>query len=430
MLTHFWHCGILMIVMVGGAGGILMPPLAQAKDPLPTAQMKDQVPTFELDRIIGFALERNPMIASAQSVIEQNQGRRTQAGAYPNPAVTAQFADATVRTARTGARAVENGVIVEQTVEWPAMRAARKDAADAGLISATFNLDEAKLNLVAEVKGTFYDLLLAERTVDLLQLNLENVQDVARIVKARVRSGEGPQFELVKAEVEVLKAKQEVTKAKNVVRVKLVGLDTLTAGALGPRYEVQGDFRSLRGPLDPEQMAARDLSQHPILKRQEKLVEQAEFTVTKERKSLVPEVTLFGGYSTQVETKSIIAGVTVPVPVWYQKQGHIAEALGTQRKEEAGLVHALNNLSREINQHAREAQTAQERILVYEEGLLKQAQEALRIAQLSFRQGASSLLEVLDAQRVQRQITVDYNLARFELSLALTQYERALGGPL
>jgi len=25
---------------------------------------------------------------------------------------------------------------------------------------------------------------------------------------------------------------------------------------------------------------------------------------------------------------------------------------------------------------------------------------------------------------------VDYNLARFELSLALTRYERALGGPL
>ena len=120
----------------------------------------------------------------------------------------------------------------------------------------------------------------------------------------------------------------------------------------------------------------------------------------------------------------------MPTPIWYQMQGHIAEALGTQRKEEAELIHTLNTLGREINQHAREAETAQERILVYEEGLLKQAQEALRIAQLSFRQGASSLLEVLDAQRVQRQITVDYNLARFELSVALTRYERAVGGPL
>jgi cobalt-zinc-cadmium efflux system outer membrane protein len=411
-----------MTVMVMGASGTLMPSFG--------AQAREQVPTFDLDRIIDLALERNPAIAGARSVIEQNEGRRTKAGAYPNPSITAQFADATIRTARTGARAVENGVIVEQTVEWPGMRAARKDAAAAGLTGATFSLDEAKLNLIAEVKGTFYELLLAERTVDLLQQNLEIVQDVARIVRARVRSGEGPQFEAVKAEVEVLKAKQEMTKAKNVVRVKLVGLDTLTSGALGPRYQVQGDFRSLRDRLDPEQMAARDLSQHPILKRQGKMVEQAEFTVTKERKARVPDVTLFGGYSTQIETKSVVAGVTLPTPIWYQQQGHIAEALGTQRKEEAELVRAENNLGREINQHAREAETAQEQILVYEEGLLKQAQEALRIAQLSFRQGASSLLDVLDAQRVQRQITVDYNLARFELSLALTRFERAVGGPL
>jgi len=421
MLARFLTFLILMTLMLG-ASGTLMPSFG--------AQAKDPIPMFELDRIIDLALERNPAISGARSVIEQNEGRRTKAGAYPNPQITAQFADATIRTARTGARAVENGVILEQTVEWPGMREARKDAAAAGLTGATFSLDEAKLNLVAEVKGTFYELLLAERTVDLLQQNLEIVQEVARIVRARVRSGEGPQFEAVKAEVEVLKAKQEMTKAKNVVRVKLVGLDTLTSGALGPRYQVQGDFRSLRDRLDPEQMAAKDLSQHPILKRQGKLVEQAEFTVTKERKARVPDVTLFGGYSTQIETRSVVAGITLPTPIWYQQQGHIAEALGTQRKEEAELIRAQNDLGRAINQHAREAETAQDQILVYEEGLLKQAQEALRIAQLSFRQGASSLLDVLDAQRVQRQITVDYNQARFDLSLALTRFERALGGPL
>jgi cobalt-zinc-cadmium efflux system outer membrane protein len=363
-------------------------------------------------------------------VIEQNEGGQIQAGAYPNPLITAQTAGAAIRDPTNGISTMERGISVNQTVEWPGMRSARKDAAAAGLEGATVGLEVAKLNLIAEVKGLFYELLLAERTVDLLQQNLEIVQDVARIVKARVRSGEGPQFESVKAEVEVLKAKQELTKAKNAVRVRLVGLDTLTAGGLGPRYKVQGDFRSLRDHLDPEQMAARDLSQHPILKRQGKLVEQAEITVSKERQSRVPNVTMFGGYAREAGREAVFGGLTVPTPIWYLQQGHIASALGSQRKEEAELLRARNDLARAINQHAREAETAQEQILVYEEGLLKQAQEALRIAQLSFRQGASSLLEVLDAQRVQRQITVDYNQARFELSMALTRFERALGGPL
>ena len=421
MPARLWNCVVLMTVMVAGTSGTLMPAFAQAKE---------ETRTFDLERIIDLALERNPMIAGAQSVIQQNEGSQIQAGAYPNPTIVAQTADATIQDPRNGDRITERGVMVNQTVEWPGMRAARQHAADAGLAGATVGLDEAKLNLIAEVKQAFYELLLAERTVDLLQQNLEIVQVVARIVRARVRSGEGPQFEAVKADVEVLKAKQEMTKAKNAVRVKLVGLDTLTAGALGPRYKVQGDFRSLRDRLDPEQMAARDLSQHPILKRQGKLVEQAELTVTKERQGRVPNVTFFGGYAREIGREAVMAGVSLPTPLWYRQQGHIATALGTQRKEEAELIRAKNDLARAINQHAREAETAQEQILVYEEGLLKQAQEALRIAQLSFRQGASSLLDVLDAQRVQRQVAVDYNQARFELSLALTRFERAVGGPL
>ena len=421
MPARLWNCVVMMTVMVMGTSGTLMPSFAQAKE---------QMPTFDLDRIIDLALERNPTIAGAQSVIEQNEGRRTEAGAYPNPTIGAQTANAALRDPSTGTRLNEYGVTLYQTVEWPGMRAARQDAAAAGLAGATVGLEEAKLNLIAEVKGVFYDLLLAGRTVELLQQNLEIVQEVARIVRARVRSGEGPQFEAVKADVEVLKAKQEITKAKNAVRVKQVGLDTLTAGALGPRFSLQGDFRSLPARLSPENIASRDLTHHPILKRQEKLVEQAEFTVDKERQGRVPNVTLFGGYAREVGREAVVAGVSLPTPLWYRQQGHIATALGTQRKEEAELIRIRNDLTRAINQHAREAETAQEQILVYEEGLLKEAQEALRIAQLSFQQGASSLLDVLDAQRVQRQIVVDYNQARFELSLALTRLERAVGGPL
>jgi len=264
MSARLWNWVIvLMTVMAAGASGALVPSLVQAKDP---------IPTFELDRIIELALERNPLIAGAQSVILQNEGLRTQAGAFLNPTVGYQTANGLIRDPSNGDNRIEHSITLYQTVEYPGMRAARQDAAAAGLTSATVGLDVAKLNLIAEVKTAFYDLLLAERTVDLLQQNLETVQDVARIVKARVRSGEGAQFEVVKAEVEVLKAKQELTKAKNAVRVKLVGLDTLTAGSLGPRFKVQGDFRSLRDRLDPEQMAARDFSQHPVLQRQGKLV--------------------------------------------------------------------------------------------------------------------------------------------------------------
>jgi hypothetical protein len=189
-----------------------------------------------------------------------------------------------------------------------------------------------------------------------------------------------PQFEAVKAEVEVLKAKQEMTKAKNVVRVRLVGLDTLTAGALGPRYKVQGDFRLLRDRLDPEQMAMRDLSQHPILKRQGKLVEQAELP-SQGGRAVCRNVTLFGGYARKQDAEGG-RGRELPTPAGICSRALRRRSVLNEKGERFGPGTTL----RAINQHAREAETAQDQILVYEEGLLKQAQEALRIAQLSFRQ--------------------------------------------
>ena len=70
MPARLWNYVVLITVMVAGASGTLMLSLAQAKDPMPT---------FELDRIIELALERNPAIATARSVIEQNEGGQIQA---------------------------------------------------------------------------------------------------------------------------------------------------------------------------------------------------------------------------------------------------------------------------------------------------------------------------------------------------------------
>lgn len=104
--------------------------------------------------------------------------------------------------------------------------------------------------------------------------------------------------------------------------------------------------------------------------------------------------------------------------------------MGTKRREEAELLRARNELVRAVHQHYQDARTTAELIEVFDKGLLRQAHEALRLAQFSFQQGASSLLEVFDAQRVQRQIQMDYVQARYDLSVSLARLERAVGGRL
>jgi cobalt-zinc-cadmium efflux system outer membrane protein len=159
-------------------------------------------------------------------------------------------------------------------------------------------------------------------------------------------------------------------------------------------------------------------------------VEQADRNIEFERQARVPNISLNTSYTREYGREGYDAGLSIPTPIWYRRQGEIATALGAKRTEEAGLLRTRNMLVKEVNQYYQDALTTAHLIDVFEKGLLKQSQEALRIAQFSFQQGAASLLEVLDAQRVQRQILFDYAQARSELSIALTRLERAVGGLL
>jgi cobalt-zinc-cadmium efflux system outer membrane protein len=317
-----------------------------------------------------------------------------------------------------------------QPIEWPAKRAARQRAAEAGLAGASVGLIETRLNLTADVKVAFYDLLLAQRDLELAKNNLNIVEDVRRIVGVRVRLGEAPQFDLIKAEVEVLKANQAVTRAENTVRVNRVILDTLTAGALGQAYNVSGDFVVFPAGLELQLLATRSMREHPSIQRLARSIDQADRTVEFERQARVPNVNLTTSYAREYGREGFDAGLSLPMPIWYQRQGEIAGSLGAKRREEAELLRMRNELLRQVNQYFQDAQTTAKLIEVLEKGLLRQAEEALRIAKFSFQQGAASLLEVLDAQRVQRQTLFDYAQARFELSVALAKLERAVGGLL
>lgn len=395
-------------------------------------------PVYDLPAIVDLALTRNPAVSSAEGLIEQQRGQQGVAGAYPNPTVTGNMGYGAIRDAPpTGPlqplsrqEITEYNVNLGQPFEWPSMRAARKQVAQAGVATAQAGLEEARLTLTATVKIAFYELLFAQQDAMLARQNLDIVEGVTRMVKARVKSGEAPQFESIKAEVELLKARQQVTRADNSVRVNRVVVDTLTVGALGPSYTIQGDFSGMSKELRIERLMARMVDQHPTIQRLLQSVEQSDWKIEFERQARVPNITVNGSYWREVGREAYQGGLSVPLPLWYRRQGEIAASLGAKRREEAELLRARNELARGVHQHYQDARTTADLIEVFDKGLLKQAQEALRLAQFSFQQGASSLLEVFDAQRVQRQIQMDYARARYELSVSLTRLELAVGGTL
>lgn len=386
-----------------------------------------EISTVKLEDVLELAMKRNPAMSSAKGAVRQSQGERVAARAFMNPSIDVISGRGSIHEPNTGVSIVERTVNVEQPLEFPSKRKARREAAEAGLLGALAGVEEAQLNVRADAKIAFYRLLLAQRDVDLSTQNLATVREIFQTIKARVDAGQARPFEAIKANVELQKTTKDLSRAQNTLVSARAGLNAITAGALGTDFSVHGDFEQVRREINVEQLITAALESHPTLRRTAKQIERAEHLVTLERESRIPYVSVMGTYHREAGDEAYTAGLRMPLPLWYRRQGEIEASLGAKDRVEAERIMVRNELIKTVTELAQEVRTDQEQIEVFEKGLLKEAEEALRIARISFRQGAAGLLELIDSQRVYRQMQLEYTEARAALSVALARLERWTG---
>lgn len=383
---------------------------------------------YSLSEILAIALKHSPMMNGAEAALEESRGRQVAAGAYLNPTISGSAGRGSIRDPSTGVSIVERTITVEQPLEWPEKRTARQRAADAGLSGALAGMDEMKVALTAEAKAAFFQLLFAQHDAQLAGENLKTIEDFVKLIQARVETKESPKFELIKATVELQKAHKDWARADNALVVARANLNKMTGKALGEHFSIQGEFEAMKPGLDRAVLTEQALSRHPTLRRHEKAVEQAQFTLEHERAARIPNISVMGQYHREAGDESMTAGLSVPVPIWYRRQGEIGTAMGAHHRAQAERTRAQHEFEQAVTQYFQDVETARRQIQVFEKGLLFQAKEALDIAQFSFRNGVASLLEVIDAQRVYRQTLLEFAQARADYSLALTRLERSVGG--
>jgi len=414
----------LTIWFLVGLLGLCLTGLSHAQD------TKNNLRVYTLEEIVRLTLSQSPLVKKGQAFIEKKQSQQVMAEAYPNPSLNVQSGYSEFRDSETSISTLERYVTLSQPLEWSPKREARKQAALEGLGGAQKALEETQIHLKATVRQTFYELLLAEKREDLAIQNLKVVEEVKQAVKSRVNAGEAPPFEEVKIAVELLKVQKEITSAQSAVLAARASLNSLTGGALDAQFKIRGRFKTWPEEMDIKTLTAEALQQHPTLEKFQKLLKEAQQSLIEEKHARVPNVTLSGSYQRDAGREAYLGGLTVLLPLWYQREGEIANALGTQHEIEADLLNWKNNTRKEVIRSFHQSQAAAAQINTYKKGLLKQAEEAVRIARVSFQYGQASLLEVLDAQRVLWQTILGYAQAQYDLSIALTQLERAIGGEI
>ena len=122
----------------------------------------------------------------------------------------------------------------------------------------------------------------------------------------------------------------------------------------------------------------------------------------------------------------LVAGLSMPLRLFDRNQGNIEAARQAATAADARRASTLATTTAKARNAIANVEAAQRRVEALERAAVPEATEALRLAELSYREGRASLIELIDIQNAYTAARTSLTEARLELALATAELGRIL----
>ena len=361
-------------------------------------------PTGELTlrKAIRLALLRSGELASFAWSVRQAEAEQLQASLPPNPELEGEFENFAGSGEFRGTRALETTIVLSQVVELGGKRAKRVRLAGLDSKLAGWDYEAKRLDVLTDVTRKYVALLASQRRVDLARENLKLAAAALDAVAKRVSAGKSAPTEKLKASVEAATSRIETRRAERA----LAGARQQLAATWGSDKALfdraVGDLAKISRPPATDALTGL-LEQNPKLARWETEAAQRQAALRLAKAGSVPDITVGVGYrhfrETEDNDRAMLVTASVPLPLFDRNQGQIAKARFGVLKARVDRNAAAVRLRAQLAEACRQAASAYEESRSLQDDVLPTARRAYQAVERSFKEGKSSYLDMLDAQR-------------------------------
>jgi NodT family efflux transporter outer membrane factor (OMF) lipoprotein len=396
----------------------------------------------ELQALVDEALRGSPDLAIAAERVRQAEAQVRVAGASLFPSLNLGYGTAAQARRSDGATARSESssatLSAAYEVDLWGRNAAGVRGAEASLQATRFDHDAARLTLIAGVADAYFELLSLRGRVALARDNLGIAERVLALVQARARNGAVSPLDVARQEAAVLSQRAALLPLEQLERQTLAALAVLV-GRVPEGFELEG--RALGGvaiPAVSPGLPAELLVRRPDLAAAEAQLAAANADLSAARAALLPSIQLTGStgvasgallavLSGPSASVAIAASILQPIFDGGRLQGQVSIAESRERETAQSYRKAILAAFADVEQAlAAVSRLAQRERLQAE--VQARAREALRLAEVRYREGADDLLSVLDAQRTLFDAQDQLAQVRLDRLAAAVALYKALGG--
>lgn len=317
----------------------------------------------------------------------------------------------------------------------------------AGLSMALTGVDYAeesykgtKLKTIADVKKTFYGVLLSREVKKLMQSSLKNANDNLENVRNMYKQGLVSEYDLIRAEVQVenlkpvaLQAENNYELAKNSLKIAL-GLDA------SEKIDIEGELILKTHQIpDLNQTINTIIQNNSELRQLDLQIQIAKSMINLEAGAHLPVLAAFGNYQYQTQANDLKFKdyYWINTQFWgLQLQIPIFNGFGTQAKVDQAKISYQQALERK--NLITESMKVQAQNLLYrieqakkkiegQDKAVAQAEKGYQIAKSRYSNGLGTQLEINDAELALTQAKVNYIQAVYDYNTALADLEQLIG---
>src|SRR5581483_4428869 len=355
---------------------------------------------LSLAETVRLALQHSPLAQGAEARARGAEAHLRGAGTLPNPALSL----AQPFGKNTGG--TDEDILLTQTVELGDKQRQRRRAARAEREAALAERAATTSDLVLTAQTAYYEALRADAERQLAEDALAAAQAFAQAAETQFQAGDVARSNALRS----LTGLPEDT--------ALVLTDSLAYAPLSYRLS---DLRALALRNRPDLLAAQ------------RLRDSREAALHGARAQSQPDLFLEARHSTLDPTvggHSLRIGLLFPLFDLGRNRADIQTAQAALQEQDALAREAARTARLEVETAVRNLEQARRTVESFQAGRLQQAKELLEMAQIGYDKGATTYLELLDAQQVYRNEQTAYTRALADYNIAKATLQRAVGGTL